>query len=167
MILSYLQLLYRWQPHWSDFVEFEGTILSKKAPDETIKILKDFSKVSRCLPGVESYEEKDGEYFAKIRLDISEMGNSYLSTLSGRIRAKYEDSGEGNVIISASGRIAGSSLKIILTVSLDDRDGQVSAGWKASVDFGILLRMMGESNVRSVAESNINQIMNCVRALLE
>lgn len=134
--------------------------------DDTVALLKNFSVVSRCLPGLESYDEEDGTYIARIRLDISEMGNSYMSTLSGRIRASYDPSPAGKVSITASGRVAGSSLKINLNVSVSEREGGSVAQWTANVDFGILMRLMGEKNLISVAQSNIDAIMSCITKVL-
>ncbi len=147
-------------------MEFSGSIESRRNVAETSSILRDFSKVSRCLPGLESYDEEEGEYAARIRLDISEMGNSYLSTLSGRIKAIYENSPEDVISISASGRVAGSSLRIRLTVNLSQKVGGSVAAWTASVDFGILMRIMGEKSLMAVAQSNIDAIMSCITKLL-
>lgn len=147
-------------------MEFTGSINSNMSRDDTVALLKNFSVVSRCLPGLESYDEEDGTYIARIRLDISEMGNSYMSTLSGRIRASYDPSPAGKVSITASGRVAGSSLKINLNVSVSEREGGSVAQWTANVDFGILMRLMGEKNLISVAQSNIDAIMSCITKLL-
>lgn len=147
-------------------MEFTGSINSNMSRDDTVALLKNFSVVSRCLPGLESYDEEDGTYIARIRLDISEMGNSYMSTLSGRIRASYDPSPAGKVSITASGRVAGSSLKINLNVSVSEREGGSVAQWTANVDFGILMRLMGEKNLISVAQSNIDAIMSCITKVL-
>ncbi len=147
-------------------MEFSGQIESRRNVAETSSLLRDFSKVARCLPGLESYDEENGEYLARIRLDISGMGNSYLSTLSGRIKATYEDSPEDVISILASGRVAGSSLKITLTIRLSGKDDGSVAAWTANVDFGILMRLMGEKSLMAVAQSNIDAIMSCVTRLL-
>ncbi len=143
-------------------MDYEGNFYSLLSADDTVAYLSDFRKVSACLPGVESVEVQGNQYVAKIRFDVSEMGHSYISTLSGRIKAHYEDSESDQVVISASGRVAGASLKILLHITISESEGKTMASWKASVDFGILMKVMGEKNIASIAEVNIGRIMSCI-----
>lgn len=143
-------------------MEFEGHFYSSLSTDGTIAYLSDFRKVSACLPGVESVEVQGNQYMAKIRFDVSEMGHSYISTLSGKIKAHYEDADSHHVVISASGRVAGASLKIFLDIGISQSDGKTMANWKASVDFGILMKLMGEKNITSIADANMGKIMSCI-----
>jgi carbon monoxide dehydrogenase subunit G len=143
-------------------LDYEGNFYSLLSADDTVAYLSDFRKVSACLPGVESVEVQGNQYVAKIRFDVSEMGHSYISTLSGRIKAHYEDSESDQVVLSASGRVAGASLKILLHITISESEGKTMASWKASVDFGILMKVMGEKNIASIAEVNIGRIMSCI-----
>ncbi len=143
-------------------MDYEGNFYSLLSADDTVAYLSDFRKVSACLPGVESVEVQGNQYVAKIRFDVSEMGHSYISTLSGRIKAHYEDSESDQVVLSASGRVAGASLKILLHITISESEGKTMASWKASVDFGILMKVMGEKNIASIAEVNIGRIMSCI-----
>jgi len=143
-------------------LDFEGNFYSSLSAGETTAYLSDFRKVSACLPGVESVEVQGNQYVTKIRFDVSEMGHSYISTLSGRIKAHYENSDSHHVVISASGRVAGASLKILLDISVSESEEKTIAYWKASVDFGILTKVMGEKNIASIAEVNISRIMSCI-----
>ena len=143
-------------------MDYEGNFYSLLSADDTVAYLSDFRKVSACLPGVESVEVQGNQYVAKIRFDVSEMGHSYISTLSGRIKAHYEDSESDQVVLSASGRVAGASLKILLHITISESEGKTMASWKASVDFGILMKVMGEKNIASIAEVNIGRIMSYI-----
>lgn len=143
-------------------MEFKGDLVSSKSFSDTLAILRDFSSIVQCLPGLEAYDENGEEYSCKIRLDVSQMHNSYLSTLSGRIKAKYESSQDNEIVVNASGRIAGSSLKILIKLIPSLQADSVKVSWSAEVDFGILIRLMGEKSISAVAEDNIESILDCV-----
>ncbi len=143
-------------------MEFEGHFNSSLSVEGTMEYLSDFRKVSCCLPGVESVDVQANQYIARIRFDVSEFGHSYMSTLSGRLKAHYETAGNNHVVISASGRIAGSAIKVLLDMAISQSDGKTVTSWKASVDFGILMKIMGEKNIMAVADANIGRIMSCI-----
>lgn len=143
-------------------MDFSGEISSSKSLEETVSLLKDFSTIAQCLPGLDTYDTNGDEYICKIKLDVSQLHNSYLSTLSGRLKAKYIEASETKIVVNATGRVAGSSLKIRIDLSPTVKDGAVIIPWVAEVDFGMLMRVLGTNSISSVAQQNIEAIVNCM-----
>jgi len=70
---------------------------------------------------------------------------------------------EGNKIeVVGNGRSAGVGIKISILMELIETGVTVKLSWKAKIDLGMLMRLIGEESVRKIADVNVNYIVNCI-----
>ncbi|KAA8923521.1 SRPBCC domain-containing protein [Thermoplasma sp.] len=141
---------------------YSGSLRIGLTDETALQILHDPEKLGPCLPGVSSFERKDGEYSCRVRLDVSSMGSSYLNKISGKLTFSYLDSDSSNVHVQGKGRIAGSSISFDLSIAI--REGELH--WSIDVNYGILIKMMGEEKIREVTQENIDRSVKCLSSLL-
>ncbi|CAC11771.1 hypothetical protein [Thermoplasma acidophilum] len=130
--------------------------------EAALQMLHDPEKLGPCLPGVSSFERNDDGYSCKVRLDVSSMGSSYLSKISGKLAFSYLDSENRTIHVQGKGRIAGSSISFDLFISVNG--GELI--WKIDVNYGILIKMMGEEKIRDVTQANIDRSVKCLSSVL-
>jgi len=130
--------------------------------EDALQMLHDPEKLGPCLPGVSSFERNGDEYGCRVRLDVSSMGSSYLSKISGKLTFSYMGSEDRTVHVQGKGRIAGSSISFDLIISING--GELA--WSIDVNYGILIKMMGEEKIREVTQENIDRSVKCLSSLL-
>ncbi|MCL5782320.1 MAG: SRPBCC domain-containing protein [Candidatus Thermoplasmatota archaeon] len=145
----------------------EGEFTVNRPVQEVNRYLRDMDRIMTCLPGLQQYTRSGEDYVCKIKLDVSKAENSYLSTLSGKLIAKYEDTTENMARISANGRVAGSSIQLIITVETSPEGESTSVSWSSEMEFGLLIRIIGESKVRELSRLNIENTIECIRKQME
>ncbi len=128
--------------------------------------LKNFDNVLHCLPGFEGYTQNSDSFDCKIRLDISSVASGYLSSLSGRLKVSIPVINNDSIDVVSSGRVAGSPIKIEVSVKVIPVPTGSEFRWKSVADFGILSRLLTEKKVLDIAEMNISNTIECLKAHL-
>jgi aerobic-type carbon monoxide dehydrogenase small subunit (CoxS/CutS family)/carbon monoxide dehydrogenase subunit G len=100
------------------------TTMISPSPDDTWELLRDFMRMSRCMPGVElDGDEGDETYAGHVRVHLGPMRLSF----AGAARVLERDPARRMLRAVASGRDAsGSGVRADLTVSAQPADGQGS-----------------------------------------
>lgn len=152
-------------------MEFTGQ-LTTLAPAETVaKDLGDAKWISQCLPTLGKLEVlNEDEFLASFKVDLGEaarkMHLDYLSRLTVGMRFKYLKKATDGIILEGTGRVAGSSLDIKLTLDIKEEHGETLVPWKAQVEFGRLLKLFGEKLIRDTSTTTISDLTNCLTAKL-
>ncbi len=149
-------------------MEFMGNFNVKKPAREIREFLMSPAQFAECLPGLQKYEimpEDNTSFKANFKLDVSEMKISHMSTLTAAVNAKILDKGN-EIEINGSGRSAGIGLKFNISLKFEENDGITTVKWLADVNLGLLSKLMGEQNIRKIAEPNIDTIINCISTKL-
>ncbi|WP_297214905.1 CoxG family protein [Thermoplasma sp.] len=141
---------------------YSGSIEIKIPDGAAIELLHDPEKLGPCLPGVSSFEKETEGYSCKVKLDVSSMKSSYLSKISGKLNFSYVNAEDRQVRIQGKGRIVGSSISFDLTIEV--HEGKLQ--WSIDVNYGILIKMMGEEKIKEVTEENIERTVKCLSQLL-
>lgn len=125
------------------------------AAESVLSFLRSPSEIAEILPGLDGYSVEGDSITAKFRLDLRGYGGgsseSMLSTAAARMQFRYTDTGAEGVTIEGSGRSLGSSLRLRLRVEVG-REEQTTVAWKAEVDTGVLMKVLGRERLSNVAE---------------
>jgi len=142
-------------------MELKGELELKRNINYVKEFLLDPKKFTECLPGLQNYEVEGKNFKAIFKLDVSQLGIPHISTLTANINAVIMD--EGNKIeVVGNGRSAGVGIKIRILMELIETGVTVKLSWKAKIDLGMLMRLIGEESVRKIADVNVNYIVNCI-----
>lgn len=142
-------------------MELKGELELKRNINYVKEFLLDPKKFTECLPGLQNYEVEGKSFKAIFKLDVSQLGIPHISTLTANINAIIMD--EGNKIeVVGNGRSAGVGIKISILMELIETRATVKLSWKAKIDLGMLMRLIGEESVRKIADVNVNYIVNCI-----
>ncbi|MDT7862508.1 MAG: SRPBCC domain-containing protein [Saccharolobus sp.] len=142
-------------------MELKGELELKRNINYVKEFLLDPKKFTECLPGLQNYEVEGKNFKAIFKLDVSQLGIPHISTLTANINAVIMD--EGNKIeVVGNGRSAGVGIKISILMELIETGVTVKLSWKAKIDLGMLMRLIGEESVRKIADVNVNYIVNCI-----
>lgn len=142
-------------------MELKGELEFKRNINYVKEFLLDPKKFTECLPGLQNYEVEGKNFKAIFKLDVSQLGIPHISTLTANINAVIID--EGNKIeVVGNGRSAGVGIKISILMELIESGAIVKVSWKAKIDLGMLMRLIGEESVRKIADVNVNYIVNCI-----
>lgn len=128
-----------------------------------LDFLKDPSSFSRCIPNLESIEIRSpNEFDAKFKVEVpEEFGVSYLKTIG--IKMHFIVSSSGNKVnMHGEGRSMGLKVKIDIEVEVYEREETSTMSWKASVDVGLLERMLGEDKIKEFSDEIISQLVLCI-----
>jgi carbon monoxide dehydrogenase subunit G len=142
-------------------MELKGELELKRNINYVKEFLLDPKKFTECLPGLQNYEVEGKNFKAIFKLDVSQLGIPHILTLTANINAVIMD--EGNKIeVVGNGRSAGVGIKISILMELVETGVTVKLSWKAKIDLGMLMRLIGEESVRKIADVNVNYIVNCI-----
>ncbi|BDB98744.1 SRPBCC domain-containing protein [Saccharolobus caldissimus] len=142
-------------------MELKGELELKRNINYVKEFLLDPKKFTECLPGLQNYEVEGNNFKAIFKLDVSQLRIPHISTLTANINAVIMD--EGNKIeVVGNGRSAGIGIKISILMELIEAGVTVKLSWKAKIDLGMLMRLIGEESVRKIADVNVNYIINCI-----
>ncbi|MGC8558987.1 MAG: SRPBCC domain-containing protein [Nitrososphaeria archaeon] len=128
-----------------------------------LEFLKDPASFSKCIPNMESLEIKSaGEFSAKFRVEVpEEMGVSYLKNIG--IKMNFTISYQNNIVnMHGEGRSMGLKIKLNITIEVTEHDGYSTMTWKASMDMGMLERMLGREKIDKFSGEIISQLVSCI-----
>jgi len=144
-------------------LDFSGDFIIDVPVERAVSYLENFDSIINCLPGIEGYTKTPDGFDCHIRLDISAISTGYLSSLSGRLKVLISVADLGVIEVNSNGRIAGSAIRIRVTVHLESVPSGTLFRWESSADFGILSKLFDEGKISAVAKSNINSTVECLR----
>lgn len=147
-------------------MEMNGTFATRALPERVHALVTSPEAVTRMLPGVEACSTEGDVTAVKFRLDLERMGvagsNGYLSTATAAMKFHYEKVGNGSVVIKGSGRTLGSALRITVSLNYKWEASSTRVSWSASVETGILLKVVGEETVDAVSNEIVREIISNV-----
>jgi hypothetical protein len=142
-------------------MELKGELELKRNINYVKEFLLDPKKFTECLPGLQNYEVEGKNFKAIFKLDVSQLGIPHISTLTANINAVIMDE-DNKIEVVGNGRSAGVGIKISILMELIETGVTVKLSWKAKIDLGMLMRLIGEESVRKIADVNVNYIVNCI-----
>ncbi|AAK42655.1 carbon monoxide dehydrogenase [Saccharolobus solfataricus] len=146
-------------------MEFKGTFDVKRTIEAVKGFLINPKQFAECLTGLQSYETNNNVFKAIFKLDVSQMKIPHMTTLTASINANIIEK-ENSVEINGDGRSAGVGIKFNIILGLKKDEGITRVNWFAKINLGMLSRLLGEENIRRIAEPNINHIINCISSKL-
>jgi len=152
-------------------MEFTGQFTTQASVETVAKNLMDARWISQCLPTLGKLEVvSDEEFLATFKVNLEEATRKlrldYLSRLTVTMHFKYLKKAFDAITLEGTGRVAGSRLDMNLSLSIRETDGETMVGWNAQVDFGRMLKLIGEKLVRDVSTSAINDLTDCLKTRL-
>jgi carbon monoxide dehydrogenase subunit G len=118
------------------------------------------------IPGVESIDSVNGKLKVKFRLDLEKIGitdaGGYMSTITSVMLFEYELEGH-EFLMKGKGRSAGSSVSTEIAAVLSEDNDSTRLDWKADVDTGLILKMLGERRVSAASGTLISMIIEGFR----
>jgi len=142
-------------------MELKGELEFKRSINYVKEFLLDPKKFTECLPGLQNYEVEGKNFKAVFKLDVSQLEIPHISTLTANINAVIIDE-DNKIEVVGNGRSAGVGIKISILMELIKSGPTVKVSWKAKIDLGMLMRLIGEESVRKIADVNVNYIVNCI-----
>ena len=129
---------------------------------EVWKLVSDPKEISRCLPGLESFEEKKNNHFiAKVKPKFSFVrGSLELDIQVVSLKNK-------NAKIKMSGKSIGTSFSILTEAKLKDVKGKTEVLWSADMKPGGLMKAVPESITKGAAEELADEIFSCMKKKIE
>ncbi|MBX8636219.1 MAG: hypothetical protein KIS30_05730 [Thermoplasmata archaeon] len=150
-------------------LHYEGNFTVPKKMKQTLALMTDPQRLFNLIPGVERIDILNGKLKVKFRLDLEKMGvtdtGGYLSTVSSVMLFEYSLEGQ-NLSVRGKGKSAGSSISTDISVILSEYQGGTKLDWKAEVDTGLILKMLGEHRVSTAAGTIISSIIDSFRLTL-
>ncbi|AAY80471.1 SRPBCC domain-containing protein [Sulfolobus acidocaldarius] len=143
-------------------MEMSGKFLVEKSEEKVKELLTDPKMFSQCLPGIQNYEISGESFKAVFKIDVSEMRIPHITTLTASINATITTESNNQIHIKGNGRSAGVSIKMDIVLDLGSEEGKTAVKWTAILDMGMLTKLLGESNIRQIAESNVKSIISCL-----
>ena len=131
---------------------------SINAPMERVwKLTSDPKKLSQCIPGIKSFEEKDQNHF------VAKVGSPF-AFLKGTITMDLEIiSLEINVAkVRIQGKSLGSTFEILTKVSLEEDQDTTNLAWVADMTAGGLLAAIPETVSKGAAIQLADRTFSCV-----
>lgn len=131
---------------------------SINAPMEEVwKLTSDPERLSQCIPGIKSFEEKDREHF------VAKVGTPF-AFLKGTISMDLEVISLENYVakIRIRGKSLGSTFEILTEVSLEEDQDKTSLTWVADMNPGGLLAAIPETVSKGAAIQLADRIFSCV-----
>lgn len=128
-----------------------------------LSFLKDPSQFSKCIPNLESIEIRSpAEFDAKFKVEVpEEFGVSYLKTIGIKMHFTLSSS-DNKVKMHGEGRSMGLKVKIDIEVEVREHDDLSEMSWKATVDVGLLEKMLGEEKIKEFSDGIISHLVSCI-----
>ena len=131
---------------------------SINAPMEKVwKLTSDPERLSQCIPGIKSFEEKDQKHF------VAKVGTPF-AFLKGTITMDMEVISLENHVakIRIQGKSLGSTFEILTEVALEEDQDRTSLTWVADMNPGGLLAAIPETVSKGAALQLADRIFSCV-----
>ena len=135
------------------------------SPEETWELLRDFPKMSRCMPGVElAREEGEDTYSGHVRVHLGPMRLNF----AGAARVLERDAEQRTLRAVASGRDAsGSGVRADVVVRAEDADsGKTSVHAQAKLYLSGRAAQFGRSLAGDVSRQLFSEFGACVERTL-
>ncbi len=131
---------------------------SINAPMEEVwKLTSDPERLSQCIPGIRSFEEKDQNRF------VAKVGTPFVF-LKGTITMDFEVLSLEKYVanIRIKGKSLGSTFEILTEVSLEEDQDKTSLTWVADMNPSGLLAAIPETVSKGAAVQLADRIFSCV-----
>jgi carbon monoxide dehydrogenase subunit G len=144
-------------------IELNGERHVDNAKDKVLAFLSDPNLFSSCLGNAEDLRvEQDGSFKAKFKIAVpKKLIVSYLENVSSTMSFRLSK-GPDTVEWEGSGRTVGVKLTIVLRLDARDEDAGTHLSWHASMNAGMIERLLGDRNLREIASDMATQILECV-----
>ena len=144
-------------------IELSGEKKVGQAKDKVLDFLSDPNLLSSCLGNVENlHSEKDGNFVARFKIAVpKKFGVSYMENVNATMNFKLSRLPDA-VEWKGSGRTVGVKLIIVLRLETRDEDSGTKLCWHASMNAGVIEKLLGDQNLREIANDMANQILECV-----
>ncbi|WP_291764726.1 SRPBCC domain-containing protein [Caldivirga sp. UBA161] len=150
-------------------LHYGGSFNLTKPQREVAGALSNLGLIIKCIPNVTDYELiSESKARVKFRVDLGdEVPVAELRRVtSDTVIEVIEASGNG-VKLRVSGRAAGSSIEVNLSIIIEPSDGGSRINWSADASLGRLLQMMSrfiniDSMVERIANDTVNGIVKCL-----
>jgi hypothetical protein len=144
-------------------IELNGERHVGHAKDKVLAFLSNPNLFSSCLGNAEDLRvEQNGDFKARFKIAVpKKFGISYLENVSATMNFRLSK-GPDTVEWEGSGRAVGVKLSIMLRLDARDEDAGTQLSWNASVNAGMIERLLGDQNLREIASDMATQILECV-----
>lgn len=138
-------------------MRIEEEYIVKAPPGKVEELMTSPRAFGECLPGLESFEERDERHF-KARV------KPRFSFLRGTLELEFEVLGleRERVELKILGKGIGSSFEMRTEVRLGKKGGGTALRLTTDATFGGLLKPVPESLLRGAADELIREILACV-----
>ena len=125
--------------------------------EEVWKLTSDPERLSQCIPGIKSFEEKVQNHF------VAKVGTPF-AFLKGTITMDLEVISLENYVakIRIRGKSLGSTFEILTEVSLEEDQDRTSLTWVADMNPSGLLAAIPETVSKGAAVQLADRIFSCV-----
>jgi carbon monoxide dehydrogenase subunit G len=148
-------------------LDFNGSFEVNVPADYALRRLTDIKWISDCLPMLTELKTlNENEFDATFKVDVSEAASKlhieYLSNVTVKMKFKFLKKELQHVVLEGSGRVVGSTLKIMIEFTIENRAEKTVIPWKGHVDFGLLLKFFGQKLIVETANGIIDSIIKCI-----
>ncbi len=144
-------------------LRYSGEVKSESSVESVMRFVTSPERLASAFPDVRSFELKDGSSRIRFSIDLSRFSNrkdiSHIAALTATLNLSYETVEERHVVIVGKGRSAGSAISVRVELKLEEVPGGTSVRWNATVNPGIVLRLVGRDEISSISEKFINHLI--------
>ena len=144
-------------------IKFDGIMEINSPVSAASSFLTNMGAVAKCIPDSDGFVQTDETSFTmKIKVAMGLVGGIF--ELKGTMLEKRAD----HVAYNMEGRGIGSSVKIMISFDLKDKDGSATeVPWTSTFDLSGLISGVGSTIIKKVSEEKINQVITNVKANIE
>ena len=150
-------------------LHYSGSFNLTKPPQEVSGALSNLGLIIKCIPNVTDYELiSESKARARFRVDLGdEVPVAELRRVTSDTVIEVTESSKNSIRLRVSGRAAGSSIEVNLSILIEPNAGGSRVSWSADASLGRLLQMMSrfvniDSIVGRIANDTINGIAKCL-----
>ncbi|WP_188596379.1 SRPBCC domain-containing protein [Thermocladium modestius] len=146
---------------------YEGSFNVGKPAGEVMEFIRDLGRVAPCIPNVVSHSVEGRRGRVKFRVDLGDevpIAELRRVTADTEIEVTPIEGGASYII---SGRAAGGSVKVELTLTVKQGVGGSTVEWRAKASLSRALAMVRrfidlDSMVRRIAQDTVSGIVKCM-----
>jgi carbon monoxide dehydrogenase subunit G len=148
-------------------LDISGVFDVRFDPETALRRLTDVKEVSSCLPNLTELQVfSESEFTASFKLDVSryakEVSVGELARLTARMRFRFLRRDLEAVVLEGNGRVMGSGIKITLDFNISPESPGSRVKWKASLDLGLILRLLGSNIVEKASREMAREVVECI-----
>ncbi|MEM0288070.1 MAG: SRPBCC domain-containing protein [Nitrososphaerota archaeon] len=131
-----------------------------------LAFIRDPSRFAGCIPNLEKFEIKDENKFeALFKLELpSSIAVSYLRNITVKMNFELLEM-QHQIFLKGEGRSAGVKITVSITMSVSG-DASSHLKWVATLDAGLIEKLLGKTRLETVATTISTQIVNCIPSKL-